>query len=139
MLLFIFYALDDFLLKFIKFAVVGASGLIIDFGTTYVLKEKVKVYRYISSSIGFILAASSNYILNRLWTFHSTNPQVFFEYSSFIIISVIGLGINNSFLWLFSDKFRQNFYLSKLFATGITIIWNFLANFYITFHLPLNL
>jgi len=135
MLSFIIYSFDDFLLKFMKFAIVGTSGLIIDFGTTYVLKEKVKIFRYLASSVGFILAASSNYIFNRLWTFHSTNPQIFFEYSSFIIISVVGLGINNTFLWLFSDKWRQNFYLSKLFATGITIIWNFLANFYFTFHI----
>lgn len=134
MLTIVIYAFNDFLLKFIKFAVVGTSGLIVDFGTTYVLKEKAKVFRYLASSTGFILAASSNYILNRLWTFHSTNPQIFFEYSTFIIISVIGLGINNAFLWLFSDKWKQNFYLSKFFATVITILWNFLANFFITFH-----
>jgi putative flippase GtrA len=128
------YAVHDFIYEFIKFAVVGTSGLIIDFETTYVLKEKARVFRYLASSAGFILAASSNYILNRLWTFHSTNPQIFFEYSTFIIISVIGLGINNTILWIFSDKWKQNFYLSKLIATVLTIIWNFLANFFITFH-----
>ena len=133
-MVFINYVFSEFVFKFIKFAIVGTSGLVIDFGTTYIFKEKLHIYRYLASSIGFTLAASSNYIFNRLWTFHSTNPQVFFEYSTFIIISVIGLGINNTILWLFSDKWKQNFYLSKLLATVITIIWNFLANFYITFH-----
>ncbi len=127
------FVISDFIFKFIKFGLVGTTGLIIDFGSTYILKEKLKVFPYLASSIGFTLAASSNYLLNRLWTFHSINPQIFLEYSSFILISLIGLGINNTFLWLFSGHYKQNFYLSKLLATIITILWNFLANFYITF------
>ena len=130
-LLFLYSA--DFVLKFLKFGLVGSSGLVIDFGLTYLLKEKLKVYKYLSSSIGFTLAASSNYIFNRLWTFHSTNPQIFTEYSTFIIISIVGLVINNTVLVILSGKFRLNFYFSKIIATIITMIWNFTANFFITF------
>jgi putative flippase GtrA len=125
---------NDLIWKFLKFCVVGSSGLVIDFGSTYVLKEKLRIYRYVANSIGFCLAASSNYFLNRIWTFHSTNPQYIVEYTSFFIISLIGLVINNSILVLFSGYFKRNFYLSKLIATFITTIWNFLANFFITFH-----
>ncbi len=120
------------LIKFLKFGIVGFTGLIIDFSITYLLKEKVKIHRYISSSAGFTLAASSNYILNRIWTFESTNSKILLEYSSFLIISVIGLAINNLFLYLFEKKFR--FYLAKLFAIGITMIWNFTANYIFTFN-----
>jgi len=119
------------ILKFIKFAIVGLSGLIIDFSITYVLKEHVRIHRYIANSIGFSTAATTNYFLNRWWTFQSENPKIVTEYASFLIISVIGLGLNNLFLYLFEKRF--NFYLSKLFAIILTTLWNFFANYLITF------
>ena len=105
--------------------------MVIDFSITFLLKEKIKIHRYIASSTGFTVAATSNYFLNRIWTFESHDPKVLIQYSSFIIISVIGLGINNLFLWLFEKKLP--FYIAKLFAIGVTMVWNFLANYYITF------
>jgi putative flippase GtrA len=117
--------------KFLKFGIVGLFGMVIDFSITILLKEKLKVHRYVSSSAGFTVAASSNYLFNRIWTFSSNNPKVLAEYGTFIIISLIGLAINNLFLYLFEKKLK--FYLAKLFAIGVTIIWNFLANYYLTF------
>lgn len=120
-------------IKFLKFCVVGLSGMMIDFGTTWLLKEKAGINKYIANSTGFILAASSNYIWNRVWTFHSSNDQIAVEYLSFIIISVAGLGINNFIIFLLNDKLKFNFYLSKLIAIGVVTIWNFVMNFIITF------
>lgn len=123
----------SFFLKFIKFGVVGLSGLIIDFSITFLLKEKLKLQKYIANSFGFVTAATSNYALNRLWTFMSHNPKVLREYSCFLFISAIGLVFNNFFLWLFHNKFNLNFYLAKFFAIGITMFWNFFANYFMTF------
>lgn len=121
------------ILKFIKFCAVGFSGMLIDFGTTWLLKEKARVNKYIANSTGFALAATSNYIWNRIWTFHSSNDQIAVEYLSFILISVAGLGINNFVIFLLNDKLKFNFYLSKLIAIGVVTIWNFVMNFIITF------
>jgi putative flippase GtrA len=107
--------------------------MVIDFGTTWLLKEKVRINKYIANSTGFIFAATSNYILNRCWTFHSVNSQVATEYLSFVLISVVGLGINNFVLYLLTDRIKLNFYLSKLFAIGVVTIWNFCMNYLVTF------
>jgi putative flippase GtrA len=117
--------------KFLKFGIVGLSGMVIDFSITFLLKEKLKIHRYVSSSAGFTIAASSNYLFNRLWTFSSNNPKIIVEYSTFIIISLAGLAINNLFLYLFEKRLK--FYPAKLFAIGVTTIWNFFANYYFTF------
>ena len=58
------------LIQFIKFCVVGASGMAVDFGITFLGKEKLRLNKYVANSLGFISAASTNYVLNRLWTFH---------------------------------------------------------------------
>ena len=121
------------LFKFLKYGIVGFSGMVIDFSITFLLKEKLKIHRYVASSAGFSLAATSNWFLNRLWTFESSNPKIFAEYSTFILISVTGLGINNLFLWLFEK--RMKFYPAKLCAIAVTTVWNFMANYYLTFSL----
>lgn len=123
-----------FILKFIKFCVVGASGMVVDFGVTWILKEKLKVNKYIANSIGFILAATSNYVWNRLWTFQSENSGIAVEYLSFIGISIIGLLINNIVVYILNDKLKITFYLSKLFAICVVTLWNFLMNFFFTFN-----
>lgn len=123
----------EFFWKFFKFGAVGFSGLFVDFGFTYICKEWLKIQKYLSNAIGFTLAASSNYYLNRIWTFHSHDPQIAWEYTQFLIISIIGLGINTLVLWILVSKYRKNFYLSKLFAIAVVTVWNFLANYFITF------
>jgi putative flippase GtrA len=127
------YLSRTFLVKFIKFGIVGFSGVFIDFGTTYICKEWLKMQKYLANSIGFTLAASSNYILNRTWTFRSQDPDIATEYTEFIVISLVGLGIANLIVYVIHGRFKQNFYLSKLFAIGVVTIWNFFANYYITF------
>jgi putative flippase GtrA len=122
-----------FFWKFLKFGVVGFSGVFVDFGFTFVCKEWLKIPKYIANAIGFSIAASSNYLFNRIWTFHSTNPKVMMEFSQFFAISLIGLGINTLILWILVSKYKKHFYLSKLFAIGVVTIWNFLANYFITF------
>jgi len=120
-------------IKLIKFIVVGFSGMLVDFGVTWLLKEKAKINQYIANSAGFMLAASSNYIWNRIWTFSSQSEQITLEYFSFIIISVIGLGINNFVIYLLTTKIKMNFYLAKLIAIVVVTVWNFSMNFLITF------
>jgi len=127
-------AIDKILIfKFLKFGVVGFSGLFVDFGITYLFKEKIKINKYVSNALGFICAATWNYIFNRLWTFQSTNEHVATEYGTFMIVSAIGLGINSLVLWILTDKLKWNFYLSKIFAIGCATMWNFFANLLFTF------
>lgn len=118
--------------KFFKFIIVGFSGMFVDFSITYLLKEKLRVHRYLANSAGFTVAATSNYLFNRFWTFHSNNPKVFTEFGTFFLISVIGLIINNFFLYLFEKKL--NFYFAKFLAVIITSLWNFTANYYLNFN-----
>ena len=119
------------ILKFLKFIIVGFTGMVVDFSITILLKEKLKIHRYIANSAGFVLAASSNYLFNRLWTFESNNPKILVEYSTFFIISVIGLIINNLVIYLLEKKLK--FYFAKFIAIMVTSLWNFLANYYLNF------
>ena len=119
--------------RFARFGIVGASGMAVDFAVTWLCKEKLRWNKYVSNSLGFVLAATNNYVWNRLWTFESQSGAVGREYLSFLIISVIGLGLNNLIIYLLHDKLRLNFYLSKLIAIACVTLWNFTLNYVITF------
>jgi putative flippase GtrA len=123
----------DFIVKFFKYGLVGLSGVFVDFAFTWICKEIFRLNKYIANSIGFTVAASSNYILNRVWTFASKSEEIALEYSLFIGISVVGLLLNNYLIYILNDKFKLNFYLAKVFAIGAVTVWNFLANYFITF------
>ena len=120
-------------LQFIKFCVVGGTGVVVDFGITFLFKEKLTLNKYIANSLGFMAAASTNYLLNRWWTFRSHDPEVAQQYVQFVGISAIGLILNNIIIYLLNDKARLNFYLSKLIAIGLVTLWNFFMNYYFTF------
>ncbi len=122
-----------FLLKFLKFGVVGFSGVFVNFGVTYVCKEWLKWNKYLSNILGFIVAATSNYILNRIWTFQSTNPQIGTEYAKYFVIALIGMGIDTLTVYVLNGKLKWNFYLSKVFAVGASTLWNFFGNLLFTF------
>ena len=62
--------------KLLKFGIVGCSGMVIDFGMTYLCKEILKINKFLSNGIGFVLAATSNYFLNRNWTFNSQSEDI---------------------------------------------------------------
>lgn len=123
------------LMRFVRFGIVGVSGTLIDFGVTWLCKEKLHWNKYLSNSIGFILAATNNYTWNRLWTFESQNSEIFREYGSFVLIALIGLGLNNFVTWLLHEKVHLNFYLSKLVSVGVVVIWNFSMNYVFTFRM----
>ena len=122
------------IVQFIKFCVVGGTGVIVDFGLTFLFKEKLKINKYIANSFGFIAAASSNFLLNRIWTFENTDPNISNQYLLFFFFSLIGLSINNAVIYLVLKYKNINFYLVKICAIGVVTIWNFFMNFFFTFH-----
>lgn len=124
---------ETIIYKLLKFMLVGTGGTIIDFGITFFLKEKVKINKYYANSIGYMFAATSNYIFTRIWAFDNTNPDILKQYFIFVTISLIGLGLMNLFIWVFHEKFKMNFYVAKVLALLIVLVWTFSAHYKITF------
>ena len=119
--------------KFIKFGVVGFSGVLIDFGVTYLLKEKLRLSKYLANSVGFAFAVTSNFVLNRIWTFESHDNLVWVQYAKFILVALIGLALSNAMIYVLTERKKLNFYLTKVIAIGVVMVWNFIANYQFTF------
>jgi putative flippase GtrA len=122
-----------FVWKFLKFGVVGASGVVVDFGVTWLLKEKMRLNAYVANSLGFSAAVVSNFVLNRIWTFESHDPEVATQFGKYAVFATIGLLLNNGIIYVLQEKMGIKFYTAKLIATGLVTLWNFGANILFTF------
>lgn len=120
--------------KAIKFGLVGSLGLVVDFGITYLCKEKLRLNKFFANSLGFSFAVVQNYFLNRIWTFNNNDEHIALQFSKFLFVAIAGLVLNNLFLYIFL-KYSEGkyFYVCKILVTGIVFIWNFLANSLYTF------
>ncbi|MEP6467278.1 MAG: GtrA family protein [Parafilimonas sp.] len=124
----------EFLIKMAKFGVVGFIGMCVDFFVTWILKEKLRINKYVANSIGFTCAVVNNFYINLKWTFQVSGQNTNIYLIKFILISVVGLGLNNMFVYIFNERLSLNFYVSKALAVVCVFAWNFSANNYFNFH-----
>lgn len=123
------------ILQVFKFGIVGFIGMAVDFAITWLFKEKFKVNKYLANACGFIFAVINNYLINRIWTFKSTHTNWEEEFLKFLIVSLVGLGLNTLIIYLIHQrKEGVNFYIAKLIAIVIVFIWNYTINSLFTFN-----
>ncbi|RYY38490.1 MAG: GtrA family protein [Chitinophagaceae bacterium] len=120
------------LLRLLKFGLVGLLGMVVDFGVTWLFKEKVRINRYVANALGFSCAVVLNFLLNRAWTFGSHAPNVQGQLVRFVAVSLVGLGLNTAIIYFLNHR-KLNFYLSKAIAIVIVFFWNYGANAFFTF------
>ena len=90
--------------RFLKFAMVGAMGAIVDVGTLVILQATIlpptrMLYVAVATTIAFLTAVTHNYFWNRFWTYpDSRTRSVRRQMTQFTIISVIGWTIRT--IWI---------------------------------------
>ena len=109
--------------QIIKFGFVGGTAFVIDAGLLFLLTEFCGIHYLISGMISFTASVIYNYILSVKWVFANKTQ----EFIVFIVLSVIGLGINQLFMWLFVDMMHIYYMLSKIIATVIVMVYNFIT------------
>lgn len=114
--------------QIIRFAVVGGSAFVIDYGIMIFLTELFGVNYLISSGISFTVSVIFNYVLSVKWVFNVTGERSKTQdFAVFIILSAIGLGINQVIMWLAVDILGIFYMLSKIGATGVVMVYNFVT------------
>ena len=89
----------------------------------------------IASSVGFALAAMVNYWLNYHVTFRSRASHAT-AVSRFIVMASIGLVVNAGAMFALSTALHLPYLFAQVLATGLTLIWNFVAGHRWTFRSP---
>lgn len=126
---------NNTLLQLFRYTIVGGIAFLCDIGLLFVLTEYFHIHYIISASISFIIGLLVNYFLSKIWVFTNSNyNNKTIEFTLFAFIGLIGLILNNLFLWFFTDYFHIWYILSKVITTIITYLWNFFARKYLLFN-----
>ena len=114
--------------QILKFGVVGGLAFIIDYGILIFLTEVFHINYLISTTISFIVSGIFNYIMSIFWVFDvDENKNRTTVFSVFIILSVIGLLLNDLFMWVFVDGMSIHYLIAKIIATLLVMIYNFIT------------
>jgi dolichol-phosphate mannosyltransferase len=123
------YAFSGMGAQFVKFALVGLLGTLINLAVLYSLTEMLGVYYIISAVAAFTVAATSNFFLNKVFTFgERLRHRAAGKYVRFLAVSVLGLSVNLAFLFLLTEFFRVYYLLSQVISIALALAVNFLGN-----------
>lgn len=138
--------------RFLRFAVVGVIGAVVDFGVMNLLSSGFNFPLVLAGTISFIAAVASNFTWNRYWTYpDSRSKPIVRQLAIFTLVSLMGLGIRVPLLALLEPPmeryfnqlsvhlpvFSPNFYADNLtlaIAVIIVMFWNFFVNRYWTYN-----
>jgi putative flippase GtrA len=124
----IFAKSDKTSVQFFKYVFVGGIAYCVDFGSLFFLTEVVKIHYLVSAAIAFILGLLTNYALSIFWVFSKrTLANKRTEFLIFSMIGLVGLGLNEVIIWLFTESMHFHYLISKIFSTVVVFLWNFTA------------
>ena len=138
--------------RFLRFAMVGIIGAVVDFGTANLLVGFAHMPFIWASVISFTAAVISNFLWNRFWTYpDSRSKNVSKQVAQFTLISLIGLAIRTPLVGFLENPmineaaqfFHKGSFLAPRFighnvtlaiAVLVVMMWNFFANRFWTYN-----
>lgn len=114
------------LYQFIRYFITGGIAFLIDFALLFSLTEYLDFNYLVSAAIGFISGLIINYIISIKWVF----PERWIrskklEFLLFMLIGIIGLGLNEFLMWFFTEVVLTYYLVSKILTATIVFFWNF--------------
>ncbi|MCI0521910.1 MAG: GtrA family protein [Chloroflexi bacterium] len=137
--------------RFLRFAVVGVIGAVLDFGVANLLVYLLHAQLVVAGTVSFICAILSNFTWNRYWTYpDSRSKPLGGQLLQFSLVSVAGLLIRIPVLRWLEPLLQRLFaglpfklpvfspdFLAKNVTLAIAVIivmfWNFFVNRYWTY------
>jgi putative flippase GtrA len=113
--------------RFVRFLIVGGVATIIQYSALIGMVERWHWNAVVASSLGYLLSAFANYLLNFYFTFQS-DTQHRVAVTRFAAVAAAGLLLNALLMELLAEKLHVPYLLSQVLATVATLIWNFWAN-----------
>jgi len=110
-----------------KFCLVGATGYAVNLAVFALLVHGFDIHYLVAAVCSFLVAVTSNYVWNRLWTFRHQRGHVAYQGLRFLLVSSVALAGNLAFL---SGLVVLGVPKVPAQAAAIALVmpWNFIAN-----------
>ena len=121
------------LIRIFKFLIVGILNTGIDI-VIFALLVMADVPILLAQSISYCCGVANSYLLNRVWTFKQERSRVVVEASKFIFVNLLSLMVVSLILKSMYDTLEQSWIVSKVTATLIGSLINYVGSRYWVFH-----
>lgn len=122
---------QQFARRFVKFGLVGGSGVVVNTAALFALTEWARVGLSIASPIAVEFAIINNFYWNNVWTFRARGIDAG-RLVKFNLVSLVGMAITTGVLLFLVGNFGIHYLIANLFGIGVAMVWNFLVNFFWT-------
>ncbi len=124
---------DNILVQLIRYVFVGAAAFVADAGALWLVSDLLHIHYLIAAAVAFIFGLFVNYVLSKLFVFKQQKESKVKEFIAYGIIGVIGLGLTEVLMFLFTEAAGIHYMLSKVISAVIVLMWNFAARKFILY------
>jgi putative flippase GtrA len=118
--------------SFIKYALVGVVGLVVDMGLFYMFHEVLNINYILSNIMSSSLAVVNNFILNSIFTF-KVKDKLLYRFISFFSIALAGMALSSGMLVVLIDGLHLNSMVSKAISVFVVALIQYYVNKKLTF------
>lgn len=110
------------------FGIVGIIATVIDFGIMNLLHYGCNVNILASNTAGFVVSVIFNYVASMKYVFsHRDGMSKRREFAIFVILSVVGLLLNDGIVLAFNRGLALEANIAKICATALVMVYNFIS------------
>ncbi|HWX45868.1 MAG TPA: GtrA family protein [Solirubrobacteraceae bacterium] len=113
--------------QFVKFGIVGVSNTVLSLVVYTVLLKGFGMWYLAASAIGFAVGTVNGFLWNRRWTFRGHVGDALTPVRWFVVQGC-GLVANLGLVFVFVHDAGMDKLLGQACATGIVVVFTFLAN-----------
>lgn len=119
---------DNTFIQFFRYIFVGGIAFLVDGGSLFLI-ELMGIHYLIAAVFAFVLGLTANFVMSKLIVFNGSeaNRSSGIEFIIYGVIGVIGLGITEIIMYVFTDRLGIYFMVSKIIAAAVVLVWNFMA------------
>ncbi|KKR34640.1 MAG: hypothetical protein UT67_C0010G0012 [Candidatus Magasanikbacteria bacterium GW2011_GWA2_40_10] len=111
--------------QFARYFIIGFSGVFLDIGSLFLLREYLHVRPVLAVIINGIFLLNYVFFLNKHWAFKS-NGVTHKQMVRFFILSGFNYVISIAWMYIFNEKFAVNYLIVRIANIALSVAWNFL-------------
>jgi putative flippase GtrA len=124
-------------IQLFRYLFVGGAAFVLDMGVLLGLTEIFDIHYLVSAAVAFMFGLTANFIMSTYWIFQtSTVSSRSLEFAIFGAVGIVGLGLNELSMWIFTDLLLFYYALSKVFSTVFVFLWNFIIRKLLLYRQP---
>ncbi|MEM1484193.1 GtrA family protein [Oscillospiraceae bacterium PP1C4] len=119
---------QDEIKRIVKFGITGVINTLVDVGIYSLLAVLMGTNVFIAQFCGYTAGMLNSFLINRSWTFKTSDRFFSLQLVKFVITNLVVLVISMFLLKVFMDFFGMGRLIAKLVTICFTIVLNFLIS-----------